>query len=116
MTLRKWWKAWSSQNVIGGALLFLALVSGITTYVQTVRTNSLATCTAAYQTGFSQALMVRTQTQAGFNRTLNNLLFTVANQPPRQEVVDALQAYVKAAQERDKALAENPYPDPVVCQ
>lgn len=116
MTLRNWWKAWSSQNVIGGALLILALVSGVTTYIQTVRTNSLATCTAAYQTGFSEALTGRTQSQAQFNRSLNNLIFTIANQPPRQEVIEAIQSYVRAAQERDKSLAEHPYPDPVVCK
>lgn len=116
MTLRKFWSAWASNNVIGIALIALAILSGVTTYVQAERTARLAECTAGYQAGFSQALKARTQSQQEFNNSLNELLRSVAEAKAPTEVRDALSKYIKAASERDAQLQAHPYPDPVVCQ
>lgn len=118
MTLRKWWRAWASQNVIGTALIVLALLSGGTTYLQAERTSRLAECTAGYQAGFSQALSLRSASQEEFNAALKDLIATVAVATPatRDSVPTALQRFLAAANNRDTQLREHPYPDPVACR
>lgn len=108
-------KVFTSQRAMGAALLLLALLSGVTSYIQTDRTNQISTCVAAYQTGFSRALKARTDGQGSFNAALNHLVTTVASSSTPQEVKAALTDYIASAAQRDADLHANPYPDPSVC-
>lgn len=108
-------KVFTTQRAMGVALILLAMLSGITSYVQAARTNQIATCVASYQAGFSKALKIRTDSQGQFNDSLNHLMITVANSKSPQEVNVALTEYINSAAHRDADLRANPYPDPSVC-
>ena len=116
MPHRKLWRLWTSQRVMGIVMLLLTVVSGVTMYIQTERTNQISVCIAAYQAGFSRALQARTVSQGSFNDSLNHLIITVAESTSPQEVRNALQEYVIAANKRDADLKANPYPEPPVCK
>lgn len=108
-------KVYTTQRAMGVALLLLAILSGITSYIQAEKTNQIATCVASYQAGFSKALKVRTDSQGQFNDALNHLMITVAHSKSPEEVSVALNEYITTANHRDADLRENPYPDPSVC-
>lgn len=116
MPLRKLWAAWSSQRFMGIVMIVLSVVSGVSIYVQTSRTNAVANCVAAYQAGFSKALKARTESQGEFNDSLNTLIVTVVESSTPQEVRVALNRYVDSATKRDADLKANPYPEPAFCK
>jgi hypothetical protein len=116
MTIRKFWRAWTSNTVIGIALLALALIGGITNYIQFDKTSRIAECTAAYQIGFAQAIKARTEPQQQYRFALNNLFYTLYTEPDAAKRRTAFEVFVTEAREQDQALAARPIPDPVFCQ
>lgn len=116
MPLRKLWTLWSSQRFMGIVMIVLSVISGVSIYVQTSRTNAISMCVAAYQAGFSKALKARTESQTEFNDSLNTLMITVVESSTPQEVREALTKYVDSAAKRDANLKANPYPEPTYCK
>lgn len=113
--LRRLWASWESPRVLGVVMVLLTLASGVSLYIQTERTNRVAECVAAYQTGFSRALQARTESQTEFNSSLNELIVTVADSSTSVQVREALTKYVDSAAKRDADLRANPYPEPTFC-
>lgn len=111
MTIRRWWRAVTSQSVVGGVMIVFTLVS----VFQVFRISNIAECTSAYQAGFSAALTVRGTSQERFNNALVDMVATVTTSTNGPQVSKALHEFLTAAAEREKAIHDNPYPAPTVC-
>lgn len=97
-----WW--------IGAFVLIMSLLTAYRSYDTNQRVATVSACQSRYMQSVNAALLVRTEAADQDRNNMFALVLAVSKAETRAQSTAALQMYIKAKEDADKAREAHPYP------